>query len=638
MVELKPLFDVKERLEYAAVAGAALLGEDFRLQRAAEELKPLAGASPVLAKIDAGLAKLLSAPPEERPGLLLDVLALVDAVAYTQAGTGAEGELEPLPLGGGVYHQISYGQIQPLLTALTTTGGGRVEAVKSAWDSHPEFFEDYRVLPAVVAALGDGYGEMADLCAALLKELGPRVVPALKQGFDPGGKKEMARRVETIAAIQGKDASPWLREVLGQAKRDVRAAVIAALGGDSGNTALLLDLAKSERGKNREAALAGLALQDGEEVRDFWEKELAKNSMSVQFLNGACTEWASDLAARGLWDTMEQVLNGDERVPKEVHGQIWPWWAAVKGKSSPSMLDLWRWTDGNMEAIDKLKNHVGQPLRLGGQIVDLLLESLCQTGPGPLCTLCLELWEKHPKEARYLPHAVAASLLTRPAAEVYDTFSPYVLTTKPLLGGEQKKAFHNAVLRALGRVCRKEDGTYCIDNVWPTAQPIDSRWFKRLTRAVWKTTGETRRYARYAAGEGIDQFDMVLMRLADTGDEETRKQLIPYLRDRMVETGLPYSYSRFLLQLGGSPRGVLGDTMVKRAGAHYIYDTWNLMSEASKTLPSGEVADLLEEVLRSNAIRKEDAPLAQRAIPWTVEQLRAGRPFPEWDDWWNMRQ
>ena len=91
MVELKPLFDVKERLEYAAVAGAALLGEDFRLQRAAEELKPLAGASPVVAKIDAGLAKLLSAPPEVRPGLLLDVLALVDAVAYTQAGTGAEG-------------------------------------------------------------------------------------------------------------------------------------------------------------------------------------------------------------------------------------------------------------------------------------------------------------------------------------------------------------------------------------------------------------------------------------------------------------------------------------------------------------------------------------------------------------------
>lgn len=63
-MNLQPLYDVKERLEYAAVAGVSLLGEDFRLQRAAENLKPLAAASPVFGKIDAGLTRLLSAPPE----------------------------------------------------------------------------------------------------------------------------------------------------------------------------------------------------------------------------------------------------------------------------------------------------------------------------------------------------------------------------------------------------------------------------------------------------------------------------------------------------------------------------------------------------------------------------------------------
>ena len=62
------------------------------------------------------------------------MLALVDAVAYTQAKTGMDGELESLPVGSGQYRQISYGQIQPLLTALTTTGGGRVEVVNSAWE------------------------------------------------------------------------------------------------------------------------------------------------------------------------------------------------------------------------------------------------------------------------------------------------------------------------------------------------------------------------------------------------------------------------------------------------------------------------------------------------------------------------
>ena len=83
-MNLRPLYDVKERLEQAAIAGVGLLGEDFRLSRAAEQLKPLAGASPVFGKIDAGLTQLLSAPAGERSGLLLDVLALVDAVAYTQ--------------------------------------------------------------------------------------------------------------------------------------------------------------------------------------------------------------------------------------------------------------------------------------------------------------------------------------------------------------------------------------------------------------------------------------------------------------------------------------------------------------------------------------------------------------------------
>ena len=143
-VNLQPLYDVKERLEQAAIAGAGLLGEDFRLQRAAESLKPLAGASPVFGKIDAGLTQLLSAPAAERAGLLLDLLALVDAVAYTQGRTGVEGELSPMPAGQGRYLELSYSQLHPLLSALTTTGGGRMEIIQAAWENHPEFFTDYR--------------------------------------------------------------------------------------------------------------------------------------------------------------------------------------------------------------------------------------------------------------------------------------------------------------------------------------------------------------------------------------------------------------------------------------------------------------------------------------------------------------
>lgn len=640
-MNLQPLFDVKERLEYAAVAGVSLLGEDFRLQRAAEGLKPLVAASPVFGKIDAGLAKLLSAPPDQRPGLLLDVLALVDAVAYTQAKTGLDGELEPLPTGGGRYYPISYGQIQPLLTALTTTGGGRVEAVKSAWDRCPDYFLDYRILPVLIGALGDSYSEMAELCAALLKKLGPSVVPMLKKGFDPAGKREMARRVELIAALEGETAAPWLKEVLPQAKKDVRAAVITALG--AGDEAiLLLDLAKSERGKNRDAALEALAKQDGEAVAAFWSEELAKNSASVRFLNQTQADWASDLVARGLWDAMAQTLDQGGRVSKDDYARLWSWWTAAKGKFSPSMLDLWRWTDARMADIDKLQNHTGQPLRLGGQLTELMLDSLCQAGPGTLCGLCLELWETHKKEARWLSHAVVASVLTRPAADVYDTFSPYVPTIKPLLGIEEKKAFHNGVLKGLWRVTRDRDtGAYLVCGTWPAtqwpaAQPLDKRWFKRLTHAVWKTPEGGGSAYRY--GEKVEGFDTILMKLVDASDPEIRRELTPYLRQRMKVTGQYQTYSRWLFELGGSPQGVFKDSILKNGRPAYLYYIWELLNDAAKSLTLDETANLCQEVLDANYIRKEDASMALKVLPWTIQQLRAGRPFPEWNDWWNMRQ
>ena len=190
-MDLQPLYEVQERLEHAAVAGTGILSEDFRLRRAREGLAPLAAASPVFAKISAGLDALLSAPAEKRGGALLDVLALVDAVAYTQASAGMAGALEPLPPGTGACRQVSYGQLRPLLEALTGTGGGRMAVVQEAFQAHPEYFDDYRVLPALVSGLGDSYGELADLNAAILARQGPDILPLLEAGFDPAGGRAM---------------------------------------------------------------------------------------------------------------------------------------------------------------------------------------------------------------------------------------------------------------------------------------------------------------------------------------------------------------------------------------------------------------------------------------------------------------
>lgn len=636
-MNLQPLYDVKERLEYAAIAGTGLLGEDFRLQRAVEHLKPLAGASPVFAKIDSGLQKLLTAPAQERSGRLLDVLALVDAVAYTQAGTGGAGELEPLPSGAYTYRQISYNQMNPLLTALTTTGGGRMEVIQNAWENHPEFFLDYRVLPAVAAGLGDGYGEIADLNGEILKKLGPAVIPLLKSGFDPAGNREMARRVEVISEVEREQATPWLREILPNAKKDVRAAVITALGGDSRNVGLLLDLTKSERGKNREAALEVLAFQDGAEVRAFWEKELEKNSQSVKFLQSSNTDWAIDLVSAGLRQRLEALLDGEKRPAKEEFQDAASWCQAIGQKESPVMLEFWRWADGHMESIDRLNNEKDNPLFLGVRLTDHMRDIMQHTGPGPLRDFCLTLFERRPEMTRYLHISFQAALLSRPAAEVYEQYGSYLLTKQPLLDKERKETLNNVLLRALEEVSwNREQNCHILNGGQRTAEPLDPRWIDRLVHTACKPS--TGRYYPFGVEE-VNGFDKILMELVNPAQPEQCAKVIPYLRQRMTETGSWYSFGHYLLEVGGSPKGVLGEAMKKGKPA-YLYHVWQLLDEAAKVLPAGEVSELCQEVLDAKWLRRSgvDLELAKQVLPWTMEQLRAGKPFPAWDEWWSMRK
>ena len=47
IMDTKPIYELRARLRAAAIAGASLLAEDFRLKRAAEAIKPLEASSPV---------------------------------------------------------------------------------------------------------------------------------------------------------------------------------------------------------------------------------------------------------------------------------------------------------------------------------------------------------------------------------------------------------------------------------------------------------------------------------------------------------------------------------------------------------------------------------------------------------------
>ena len=653
-MNLQPLYDVKSRLEQAAIAGTGLLAEDFRLQRAAESLKPLAAASPVFAKIDNGLQKLLSASGEERSGQLLDLLALVDAVAYTQGSSGMEGELLPLSgTGVGTCEPLSYGQLQPLLEALSSTGGGRMNLIKDMWENHPEYFGDFRVLPSLAAGLGEGYAELAALIEDILKAQSPEITVLLKKDFDPAGKKDMVRRVEVISALEGRKATDWLKEVLPEAKKDVRGAIITALGADPQNGEFLLELCKGERGASREAVLESLALQEGMEVQKFWEKEVAKNGSLVRFLAPASFDWASDLVAAGLQSRIEQALADAKPLTQESLDELYLWLSAAKYKASPAMQDFWRWAGEHLNAVSQITAADGKSPKFDGQLIDGLFSILCVTAP--LSELCLELWEKDKKGPRFLPHAVIASLFTRPAAEVYDRFAPYVLTSKPLVGSKQKQELHDAVLKGLSCIYwNQEQERYavhytnavsfvpsasCLFLYAPSAgdlsiaEPLDPKWIGRLTEAVWKPSFD-RQKMPFQAGELVDSFDACLAGLVNPADEVMLQAIVPWLRRQAVETGAWIAYSRWLLQFGVSPKGILADSMKKSKRSPQLYHVWDLLRAVSETLQPEETAALLEEI-RDAGFFCKDEQVRETVFNKTIVDLRDGKPFPEWNAWWK---
>jgi len=643
-MNLQPLYDVKERLESSAIAGTGLLPEDFRLKRAAEALKPLAAASPVFGKIDAGLTKLLSAPPEERAGLLLDTLALVDAVAYTQAGTGGSGELEPLAPGSGQYLELSYGQLTPLLTALTATGGGRMETSKSTWENHPEFFGDFRVLPAVVAGLGDSYGEIADLNAKLAVQIGPAAVPLLKEGFDPAGKKEMARRAQVLEEIAGASENPWYLEQLAEAKKPVRQALILALRHDPANAQTLIGLCRTEKKECLDAARFALARMETDESRTYWET-LAQKDMygAVAAMRLSSTRTAAGLTAGWFLQTMEQVKK-DPAMPlnEEIFGLLGRLRTALECKTGPEVCEAFRAAAGLGTSLDRDYTYTENgktktgPMRFycRGATSDpdsqryfsaampfTLMRSIQLTRDQALCTLAGELANTY--GGFWLTPALCAALLTEDSQTAGQRAKELLRPKFKLFG--RKDADTRIILQdALWGLCRNNDRyEYMVyandpatsvkaffDHEEPLVltQDLDPVWFELLM----ETGG----------------LDVQLLNLIRPMDGPTADKLGKYLHFQAVhcrDSQLFLRYTKALIDVGWTDWKDFWSKWVRAVGEADYYTAHNILG--SLPVPGKEKAAQLREVtdwiwakkVKAKYGRWPDAQVKQLIAQWENE-------------------
>ncbi len=468
-MDLTPLYELRERLRAGAIAGAALAADDFRLARALEGLAPLEKASPVFAKLGQLARSVLAPDCQDRAGALLDAITLCDAVLTTQGAVAVPGELEALPprAGGTALTNAPYSVVAPLVEALTTSGSGHYSTVVDTHETHPELFSDYRVRDALVKALGAKYAELADTAGQWLCQEDKSILPLLTQGFDPAGKKEMARRGQVIDTIAGGSLNDWYISQLEGAKKQVRVMLIYALRHCPENLELLLKLAKTEKFDNKDAARWALARIQNPGALPFWREMMEADLIeNMRFFMASDSPAATALTAELLERELEDLLAPDDA----------PWYTekekrlanllyALVGKTGPAICDAYRKgaalgtkLDGS-RAWKNGKGHINEQMffqRPGGQkhpfsvaLVEVLNQSI-QWNPDPgLCALAEELYESY--GGLWAGPAVCAALLTKGAEEAAAVgkklLAPSLL--ERLTGKEEKQLLMNLVFGEL---------------------------------------------------------------------------------------------------------------------------------------------------------------------------------------------
>lgn len=442
-MDISPLYELRARLRAAMIAGTGLLSEDFRLKRAVEAFAPLEQASPVFAKIGQLAGALLSPDTAGKEDLLLDAITLADAVLCTQGAVSVEEKLEPVAgCGWGTaVTNAPYSVVKTLTESLLTSGSGHYSYVVETHRDHPELFKDYRVKAAMIQALGASFAELADTVAGWLKEEDTSILPLLQKDFDPKGKKEMVRRIHVMSAIDGESSNEFFAEILPEAEKEVRQALIFALRYRPENVDLLLELTKTEKGNAKKTAYYALAYMEDEKAEAaFRELYKKKPEETMQYLVYVETKWASRFVAEKLREQLAPwtEVSAEPLVPSDQESLLGQTLAALPGKSGGDICEVFRMA-ANLE--DRLKvTHEGQnTILMAPGVKDIIMAGLnlknrenvftFQTSipyllhqalhchpDGELCALAVELYEakgrRGGRRKAYFPAAVAALLLT----------------------------------------------------------------------------------------------------------------------------------------------------------------------------------------------------------------------------------
>src|SRR5688572_25546496 len=255
------LVEVYGETRRLAIAGSAVAAGDFRLKKLIPPLEKSGEKAPVFAKVAQAVQAVVESNEKTASAALLELSTLVHAILYTQGETGIAGELKPLETTdlGGQPTQASARVLKPLLEALSSTGSGRMELVKDAFERGT--FKDLRLVKPALNALDDPYPEIGDFVAEnVLPPYGKAILPELRSKLDIGARSGgHVNRLQLMHRLDPEGSREIIQQALNEGSKEMKVAAIECLGTSDDDLPYLLDQAKAKAKEVRAAALRALA-------------------------------------------------------------------------------------------------------------------------------------------------------------------------------------------------------------------------------------------------------------------------------------------------------------------------------------------------------------------------------------------
>ena len=428
-MNFEPLYELKNRLENVAVVGINLVKDDFRLKRAVEQVKEYSTAAKVFKQIYDMGSSLISTNDEDKCDLFLDLLALLDAVLCTQATTYSGDkpqEINTIAKNKDYYKELHYSELSPLIYAFTETGGGRLNIIIDSFKTNPEIMKDFRVKTYMIHGLSDKYSEISDRMVEELKKQGKEVIPLLKDGFDPRGKREMISRLEIIASLCKEEENDFYKYCIENGSKEMKENAISELKYCQDNIDYILDLIKTEKGTVKNKAYVSLLWMNDSRAEKEWDKFFKKkpfdNIYSFQFTN---QQWVIDYLNNFIKEYIVELKNKTLKTAEErriVEGEVAKICSVSFNKEINKNLDYYR------ELYPYNKYEVKRILSY--YIVANLNKEITE--------LIKELSKKY--EGEFLEQEFLISLIKDKPETVYKNFSKYAGIGKD--EKEIKKLFH----------------------------------------------------------------------------------------------------------------------------------------------------------------------------------------------------